>query len=71
MVQVTPDTDTITDERSKALLFALITVPSDEPCYPQFKFAEMLRLWFSEDVGCLAAFLAWLDQHGLEIRRKP
>lgn len=68
MVQITPSTETVCDERAKALLFALIA-PRDSQ-WPEFKFAEMLRLWFSGDVGCLTAFLAWLDQHGLEIRKK-
>lgn len=67
MVQTTPSTDAVTDERSKALLFTLVAAKST---YPEWKFAEMMRLWFSGDVGCLAAFLAWLDAHGLEIRRK-
>lgn len=67
MVRITPNTDAVRDERSKALLFAIITAKAE---YPEFKFAELLRLWFSGDVGCLAAFLAWLDQHGLEIRKK-
>lgn len=67
MVQFTPSTDAVRDEHSKTLLFALIAAKAP---YPEFKFAEMLRLWFSGDVHCLAAFLEWLDQHGLEIRKK-
>lgn len=57
----------VRDERSKALLFTIIAIQVD---HPEFKFAEMLRLWFHTDENCLARYLEWLDLLGLEIRRK-
>lgn len=55
----------IEDERSKAIMFALMSEP-----HGAFQFADMLRWWFNRDVRCLAGFLAWLDAHDLEIRKK-
>lgn len=55
----------IEDERSKALLFALMSGP-----HASFELAELMRLWFSRDTSQLAAFMNWLDLHGLEIRKK-
>ncbi len=67
MVVLRPDPVIIEDERSKALLFNLI---ASQPVGAQFEFAEMLRLWFRRDPGCLAKYLEWLDTQGLEIRKK-
>lgn len=65
MVALRPEPLIVEDERSKALMFALMSEP-----HGAFEFAELLRLWFSRDTNCLATFMAWLDVHGLEIRKK-
>lgn len=69
MTQFLPEPVVIDDERSKAILFALIKCNVSD--VPQFEFADMLRLWFNNDAERLARFLEWLDVHGLEIRKKP
>lgn len=67
MTVLRPEPTIIEDERSKALLFNLI---ASHPAGAQFEFADMLRLWFHRDPGCLAKYLEWLDAQGLEIRKK-
>lgn len=66
MVVLSQEPLLLEDERSKALLFALL---ASDP-HGAFEFAEMLRLWYAGDKYCLAAFLEWLDAYGLEIRNK-
>lgn len=68
MVQLKPESHTITDKRSHDLLFALLSSARD--VHTQFSFDEMLGLWFCNQESCLAAFLEWLDGRGLEIRKK-
>lgn len=65
MVILTPEPIVVVDERSKSLMFALLSKPNGA-----FEFAELLRLWFGCDPNRLARFVAWLDDHGLEIRKK-
>lgn len=66
MVVLRPEPLSIEHERSKALLFALLS----QSQYGGFEFAEALQLWFDRDKHCLAAFLDWLDARGLEIKNK-
>lgn len=66
MVVVRPDPVVITDERVKLLFFDLLSTCA----HSSFDFDDMLRLWFNQDQHQLAAFLAWIDEHGLEIRKR-
>lgn len=65
MVVFRPEPLIVSDERSKALMFLIM---SKSP--GAFEFATMLESWFNGDVGRLADFLAWLDRHELKIGNK-
>lgn len=65
MPQFPPERVLVEDKLSHGLMFEGIRANVHG-----FDFAEMLRLWFSNDTNCLLTFLRWLDAHGLEIRKK-
>lgn len=55
---------TLKDKRAHSLLFALLGTGR------KFDFDYMLLLWFNGREATLVDFLEWLDEQGLEIRKK-
>lgn len=67
MPRFPPDRKILEDERAKGLFFQFLSAHGGGVA---FDFDEMLRLWFDGQPSCLVKFLEFLDQHGLEIRKK-
>lgn len=64
MAQFPPERLILHDRKAQQMLFDLIAADC------QFNFDFMLSRWFSSSETGLVEFLTWLDERGLEIRKK-
>lgn len=64
MTVLKPEPVVIQDARVNDLMFEFIKIDG------KFKLDDMLARWFRGNVRTMTVFVNWLDEAGLEIRRK-